>query len=782
MVVAAIVWLIARSYAREGDTPRRAKLILAAVRIVVILSIVAMLARPALRFERAGTDTSAVLVLVDDSLSMSLADPSAAGTRLDRVRAALGRDGGALQQLQRDHSIRLMAFSTDTPDSQAYTRLLGAWDPSDSADSAEHIRRSLTDLQSRGFRTDLVTALRDGLNRMAGRNIAAAVLVTDGRHTGRDDKDSRLKGVRELLKLRGVRLITVCAGDPSPRPNLRVASVVLPTWVRAGALAEARVVLEGVNCAGRTAIVRLFRQAADATDWADTGATAEVRLPVAPPDADGVYRARIATTLPLACDAAGEFTYRAVVDPIDSEAMTHDNAARTRVTVSDARFRVLLVSADAGWEFQYLRNYLLREPDRYQVSVWQQNADAAFNQQASTGMRLTSLPRTLSDLADAFDVVLLYDPAHTSGGFDATFIRRLAAFVATHRGGVGYIASREHTGDNLRASGPFDELVAMLPVRVGGQPHRATSRIGRDSPRGWPLRLTGAGARHVVTQLAADDELNRRVWEQLPGIFWSQPVEAIKPGAVALAVAGDPADVTAANTSAPLVATHMYGRGPVVYVGFDSTWRWRHVKEGRYYRRFWANAVDHLASCRQRKRRVVLTAAGDTFTAGEPIRLTAEVYDEDLQPWLADTFALRLVEVAGGDERDWPLIRERPFGDDDGLPIYGRTIKITRPGEYRLTAPGMAAEDVSGQTITVALPTEELDHPEADPALLAELADPGDAIALEDIDTLVRRIGSDRRQVVETTTQDVWSAPGALVLLLALLIAEWIGRKRHNMA
>ena len=63
------------------------------------------------------------------------------------------------------------------------------------------------------------------------------------------------------------------------------------------------------------------------------------------------------------------------------ELFDDDNEARARVRVTDEKIRVLLVSGDSGWEFQYLRNRLLRNPHKYLVSIWQQNADLDFVQE-----------------------------------------------------------------------------------------------------------------------------------------------------------------------------------------------------------------------------------------------------------------------------------------------------------------------------------------------------------------------------------------------------------------
>ena len=74
VIVPAMIFLIVRSYRREGDNPAGAKAFLAGVRIAVCLLVLAALFRPAivLRFTR--TLYSTVLVLIDDSRSMSFTD------------------------------------------------------------------------------------------------------------------------------------------------------------------------------------------------------------------------------------------------------------------------------------------------------------------------------------------------------------------------------------------------------------------------------------------------------------------------------------------------------------------------------------------------------------------------------------------------------------------------------------------------------------------------------------------------------------------------------------
>ena len=131
--------------------------------------------------------------------------------------------------------------------------------------------------------------------------------------------------------------------------------------------------------------------------------------------------------------------YKARIEPLPEEMITTDNEASATVRITDQKLNVLLISGDAGWEFQYLRNYLLKMSEHYAVTVWQQNADPRFNQEASTGMKRATLPSTRDELFE-YDVIVLYDPRAKEGmdenllGMLETFAGRTSRRHLLHRG------------------------------------------------------------------------------------------------------------------------------------------------------------------------------------------------------------------------------------------------------------------------------------------------------------------------------------------------------------
>lgn len=951
VLLAALVWLTVRSYRREGTAPRGAKLALAALRVGVIVLVILMLLQPALRMRRVQTDYATVVVLVDDTLSMSLRDPYAdaerraelaallddgteptGATRSRIVQAMLARAGSPLAELAEDHSLAVFRFGAggqgavepiDEPlpaspqeptasDSAApaagrgaagrYTEpilelvkldpaqapagaeppsrahvvvpvalvvLAGAWllwlmlrlawatlfrrrvldpqrprGPSGFAivsgavctllvavgawyalrahdlrqrmpaervrrevlvqrDLSEQLSEAAARLTAGGFETDLARAVRDALDEVRGRRVSALVLISDGQPTREAAEETRLAAVRELLRERNIPLVAVGVGDEAPPRNLRVESLAIPPVLRRGSTVPVEVTLLSSHLRGTGVEVQLLRRGEADADFQPTGASASVTLE---PDAAGdggqdAFRetvARMQLEIDLE-DGIGRYAYKAVVRPLPGEILDDDNEAIAHdVAVSDERIRVLLVSGDAGWEFQFLRNYLLSQPQKYLVSVWQQNAEMDFNQEASTpGMQLTTLPRTAEELVDRYDVVILYDPYYTvqkgsdgqeiPGGFDGPFVRLLETFVSVHRGGLAYIASNKYTRQNLvygsaGEENVFEPLATMLPVALHRQGLSIAEQIAREDGVAWRLLLTPLGAEHPIMRLGATPEETRELWGLMPGIYWAYPVQRLKPAAVALAESSSHLGRTDDNQPLPLIATHMYGRGPVLYLGFDGAWRWRYVSDAAHYYRFWSNVVEYLATHRMLKKRVLVSVVGDRAGVGEAVRVKAEAYDAQFEPFQADRYVVQVTNRSTRESWQLPL---RPDGKERG--VFRGTFRPPTPGEYAFTAADVAGQqvapdDVLSRTIQVTLPRDEFVRPEANPVVLASLSGEEAFLPAERFGELAEQVPPGRLQTVRETTRELWSVWVSVVLLCVLLAAEWIARKKYNMA
>ena len=75
-------------------------------------------------------------------------------------------------------------------------------------------------------------------------------------------------------------------------------------------------------------------------------------------------------------------------------------------------------------------------------------------------------------------------------------------------------------------------------------------------------------------------------------MYWSFPVTRARPGATVLARHGDPRMQNQYGRHV-LLASQLYGPGRTVFLGFDSTYRWRYLSED-YFDGFWARLIDRV--------------------------------------------------------------------------------------------------------------------------------------------------------------------------------------------
>lgn len=826
VALVALATLTVVSYLREGDNPRRAKLTLAGIRMLVILVIFTLLWQPCLTVIRKQTLYSTVVVLVDDSRSMKLQDRYAGEqarsalakklglsgddlknlSRTDIVKRLLGGQDGPLAQLAKDHPLVIQRFPNTSGSEKYATEVARIADQDGSParlqanQAAQKIAQALDSLTNEGNETNLGAALRSVVNEVQGQMLAGVVLISDGQVTGGGEARSRLNAAMAYVRQHGVKVYTVGVGDPEPPRNVAVLSLQAPREVRQGSDVEMTAYIANRRCAAQTAQLELARRPADSPPdaaWENVEMTTPADVALTGKDDDQTCTQEV----PVRFDSGkvvGDFIYQLTVKPLENEFSAADNSAAQPLRISSEKIKVLMVSGDAGWEFQYLRNMLLRSPDHYAVSVWQMDAEEGFNQEASSqDMKLAQLPRTENDLYK-YEVVILYDPAAYDEkknplGVDSNFTKLLEKFVADHHGGLLFIASNKYSDQNLASpQEAIADLVAMLPVVLAPQTRDLAERISTPEPVAWQVLPTAIGLEHPALRLSADPQENLNIWRQLPGVYWAHAAQRIKPLANALCVSADPTQRSTDNQPLPLIAVQYYGRGRSLYLGFDESWRWRYLADGALYRKFWTNMVDFLAAGNLDKKRIVITTGADKVAIGEEVRVHVEAYDKKYRPFTQDKIEVQLVDTTGV-LKPLPLtlgrvsrkvkvegsaeLKEAVEG------IYEGVCRLSNEGNFVLTYadPGYK-DDVAAKPLKVVLPEDELKHPEADPATLQIIGSNDNFVSVDQADKLARMIPADKKVVYNPSSFNLWDAPLIIILVVTLLAAEWILRKRYNMA
>jgi hypothetical protein len=489
------------------------------------------------------------------------------------------------------------------------------------------------------------------------------------------------------------------------------------------------------------------------------------------------------------------------VGPIPADPRPDNDRRTLTVTVTDDRARVFLLAGEPSWEFQYLRNALVRDPrvDLTAAAIRQPPAGPAAKPTYETGLppEDPNAPGSGStpDPLGAFDLIILIDPA--PGDLDDAAWARLDRFVAG-RGGALVLVCGSRGGVGLGAGEAAARLLPVRDVRprepgpdAAPDPDRPALPPGLrivpdpsalDGP--WPMLLLGD-----------DPEASRETWRALP----PQPrvwVGAAKPSAVVLARAASMADEGDAgpDDDSAMIAAMPYGLGKVLWLGTNATWRWRFRAGDRIHHRFWGQVIPWAADAplavgnrllafgavpprvAEDVRPIIRARLSDAAATGPAASMlvAAKIRRADQPPDAADPVA---------------LVPLRPR--DDQSRVFEAEAPALPPGSYRITLEWPALDAaLRAEGPPLEAPLEVTTRPTSERIELAAARDPlerlaaatGGAVLTPDrVDEIPDLLA--RRATVRTRTESarLWDRPEALLLFLGLMTIEWITRKRAGL-
>jgi hypothetical protein len=197
-------------------------------------------------------------------------------------------------------------------------------------------------------------------------------------------------------------------------------------------------------------------------------------------------------------------------------------------------------------------------------------------------------------------------------------------------GGLVQIAGRQHAPAEY-ADTPLAEL---LPVEIGGG--RVESQQGPFVPA-----LTRAGERSEMLALADTPDENSRTWQRLEAWQWQYPVRKLRAGATPLLVHPE---TKVDGQPMPVLAAQQYGKGLVLFLGTDETWRWRYNTRDQYYARFWGQiayqmGLPHLLG---NLKRVQIDLEQTEVTLGRAGHVFVRLLDTEYRPLSVERLTARI--------------------------------------------------------------------------------------------------------------------------------------------
>jgi len=750
-VAAACLAVAIWSYTRMTG-PAAARMTLGALRGVVLALLVTLIAGPQLVQREETVEQDWVLVLVDRSASMTIEDapaPDAGGetTRQPRerqLRRALERTWPMWRELSESRRVVWLGFNAGAFD-------LETGEGSASDDLAIDLG------EPTGRRTNLGLALEQALRRVAARPLAGVVVLSDGRSLDEPDRAA----IRRLQTERAP-VFTVALGSEQPVGDLGIARVDGPGMAFVKDVAPVTVRLDRLGAAADLGgVVRLVDQS--------TGIVLDEKR-IEPDERDDVVM------LTHKADDAGEATWVVEVVPDGPDLISGNNRAEVALELVDRPLRALYVDGYPRWEQRYLKNLLIREGSVVSSNLLLAPARRYLQE---GDVELDRLPTSLEEWAE-FDVVILGDVRPEV--FNKDQLANLKEHVALRGGGLIWIGGPGATPDAWRET-PLADLIPFSG-RGSETPRFATPVLMEPTPLAESLGVLRLGAEGFGWPQALSDP--GAGWSQLR---WAQRIDprTLKPTTETLAMAVPAAGGTAfaqEEGGFPLVMSMRYGAGRSLYVATDEIWRWRFGRGERLPEQFWVQLIRLLGrqSLARAGQAATLAAAPNRALVDQPVRIVVELLDQSLvdRDLGAVQVEARRLPDPGEAEELTPTV-ELTLSRDPGDPrVYSTTWAPTEPGEWIISPLTSALLGLDLQSeVSVSLPNDELRRPETDHLLLTQIAlrTEGRSIAPEEMDVIASELPNRQVRRIRERTEALWDTPLALILLIGLLTAEWVGRR-----
>lgn len=723
-VALAIPTLLRYSDAR-GKTTRRDRVILMGLRAGVLSLLVFSLCRPALVVSTVVPQQSFVGVLLDDSLSMRIADGDD-GARSDYVGSTFGTEGALRKALEERFKLRYIRFS----------------DTASRVEGPEALRFD-------GQQTHVGSALDRARQELASVPLAGLVVVSDGA----DNADGALTDALLALRAEDVPVYAVGLGRERFDRDLELSRVETPRAVLRGTTLAADVQLTQRGLAGER--VQLLVE-----DGGRVVHTEEVELPVI-----GEVGVRVHAT---ATEPGPRiFTFR--VAPVEGEQVLPNNRRDVLVQVADREEKVLYFEGEPRYEAKFVRRAVDADENLRVVTLLRTSENKFYRVGVDDGEELADgFPKTREELFRYRGLIL--------GSVEASFftrdqLRMIAEFVSERGGGLLMLGSRFSFSEGGYAETPVADA---LPVVL----EAAQTAGGRDDPRYFSevkVQLTPFGRAHGVTQLAETEDASAERWQGLPPLSVVNAVGRTKPGAATLLTGS----MSPGDTAQVVLAYQRYGSGKALAFTVQDSWQWQmHAEisvEDRTHEGLWQQLLRWLVA--DVPGQVRLTTQSDRVSPGRSVRLRAEVRDDRFIK-VNDARVVALVRSPSGEERELPM---EWSVERDGE--YEARIATDEPGFYEVRVEATRADQPLGPPATtwvqaVPLDTEYFGAERRSP-LLQRLAEEtgGRFYTPETAHTLAEDISYTGSGTTVTERKELWNMPALFLAALGLAFAEWAFRK-----
>ena len=462
------------------------------------------------------------------------------------------------------------------------------------------------------------------------------------------------------------------------------------------------------------------------------------------------------------------------VDRLPGEVIEENNHAHGEIIVLDDYLRLLFVEFEPTWEWRFIKEVFHRDPlvGKKGFRTFLYSSDPKVRKQNELFLPTMAPPR---EEFFANDMIFLGDmPSEApTPALSNRFCTMVKEFVGNLGGGLVILCGPRFGPQQLAKTA----LADLLPVTVD-----PTAQIRDQEP--FKMQLTVEAAAYPFMQLGGGSSLAemQHAWDNLGPLPWYQPVEAIQPSATVLAE--HPTATCRNGKKQPLIVIRQYGRGEVVYLGFNETWRLRRLHGEELYRRFWKEVMWRLAlnhALGMNKRFVVQTDQ-PRYQVDQTVTLTVAAGDAQYK-------ALSESEVPGGKlSGQWvlPAVGTQspvvlPLSLTQVQPgLFSTRFVVTAPGEHVVSVIDPITQKPENWSFTVFSTSVERQSPIRNSALQEAIAaeSGGRSCDMKDVQSLAEQIQPALRTETSVNVVSLVNTWACFLVIAGLLLVEWLLRKR----
>ncbi len=719
-----VLWTYRDRWRRHSG---RAFWLLASLRWTLLLVLILLAMRPSLVISSLVPRENMLAFLVDNSRSMGIQDGQA--PRGQPLVDLLAADSSFVEALEDRFFLRPYRFDA----------------------SSESARLPYT-LSWSGDQTDISGGIRRILKETRNLPLAGIVLFSDGA----DNSFKSLRNVMAELNSRQVPVYSVGLGPEQIENDVELVQVSTARELIPDSIATARVTLRHHGFGGT-------RGRLEVREGNSLVQSQEVYFS---PDAE-----TITTELKISPRTEGIKIYQFRLQPLEGEHISQNNTRSTMVEVRDSRPRILYVEGHPRWEYKFIRRAVMPDKNLWLETLLRTAINKFYRQGIEEESTLASgFP---SDREELFQYKGIIFGSVESSFFTYDQMEMVRDFVSKRGGGFLMLGGSSSYASGKYQNSPIETILPVWLQKAGAD--------GEPYARGGGLFTpTDHGDRHPALSLPSSDGGKGKQWKEMPTLSDWNLVSGLKPGTTVLARLGAS---TGSSENAPLLTFHRFGRGHSVSLLTGSSWRWQMGSDSKDlgHETFWRQMLRWLVS--SVKNQVSVQTDRDNYVRNEVIQIRAEVNDKTFNR-INDALVEASVITPSGSTEVLPL---RWSARQDG--IYEGQWQAFEDGVYEVRVQaaqtGADSDQDYGQaraSFLVGTASREYFNSAQKVDFLQRLAreSGGRYYDLDTVANLPEEIVYTQHHSSVVEILDLWDMPFNFLLLLGLLGAEWICRKKYG--